>query len=78
MNLILIHEAVTKKLVPYTSNTLYKKSSKGELPGILVKIGNKLHVDLDAWTAHTLKEQKRQAKIAKRKQAAKALKAEGV
>ena len=78
MNLILIHEAVKKNLIPYTANTLYKKSSMGELPGILVKLGNKLHIDVDAWTAFTEKEQKLQAKSAKRRQAAKTLKRKGV
>jgi len=77
MNLILIHEAVEKNLVPYTVKTLHKKSSRGELPGILVKLGNKLHVDQDAWTAFAEKEQRRQAKIAKQKQSAKILKTEG-
>ena len=73
MNLILIHEAIKEPWFPFTLNTAYKKSSKGELPGILIKLGNKLHIDVDAWMEFAQKEQVRQAKIAKKKQAAKAL-----
>jgi hypothetical protein len=73
MNLILIHEAVKEPWFPFTLSTTYKKSSRGELPGILIKLGNKLHIDVDAWMEFAEKEQRRQTKLAKKKQAAKAL-----
>jgi hypothetical protein len=77
MNLVLVRKAVKEPWFPFTLNTTFKKSSMGELPGILVKIGNKLHIDQDAWMEFCEKEQKRQAKIAKEKQSAKTLKREG-
>lgn len=69
MNLILASIAVKQNWFPYTMTTTHKKSAKGEFPlGVIVKLGNKLHVDKDAWMIFAQKEQIRQAEIVKKKQ----------
>lgn len=69
MDLVIASKAINQNWWPYTMTTTHKKSAKGELPpGVIIKLGNKLYIDKDAWMKFCEKEQKRQMEITKRKQ----------
>ena len=49
MNLILAKEASNKGTLPVALPTIYKWHSQKRHPALVVKVANKLFVDLDEW-----------------------------
>jgi hypothetical protein len=60
MNLVSLNEA------PFSKHTGYKWHTKNRHPGLILKVGGKLFVDLDEWLKMAERERTRQIKASKR------------
>ena len=65
MNLIPVGEVDRKKLLPFSLGTLYNWHYTKKYPALLVKVGNRVFLDLDEWGNMARKARDKQVKDAK-------------
>ena len=66
MDLISVKKATLKDELPISINTAYKWHSMKRYPALLIKVGNKLFMDLDEWERMAEQARDEQIKESKR------------
>ena len=65
MRLIPVRTAKEEDL-PWTKNSCYKFASDKRYPDVLIKVGGKLFLDMDAFEARAIKARDKQIRMAKK------------